>query len=171
MFSKVNIVKIVKHHISTLKNYRTNKYSVGDFILFFGIPLFIAVIFVYFNISLTHNLTSLLITSLSIFAALLFNLLLLIYDIVQKTKNRNTLKIRFLKEVYSNISFCILIAILAVVILIFISIFNNRNDLFIYRIFNLIFNFMAYYLITLFLLTLFMILKRIHVLLYKEVEK
>ena len=192
MFDKINVIKIVKDHISTFKDYRTNKYKIGDFILFFGIPLLIAGIFSYFNISLTHNLISLLITSLSIFAALLFNLLLLIYDVVQKTKNESALKIRFLKEVYSNISFCILIAILAVIILILIScydelyvrndnmyyychvllsIFNGINDinntLFIYRIFN----FIAYYLIILFLLTLFMILKRIHILLYKEYKE
>jgi len=168
MFNKVNVIKIVRDHISTLKDYRTNKYKIGDFILFFGTPLFIAVIFAYFNISLTQNLISLLITSLSVFAALLFNLLLLIYDVVQKSKNGNALKIKFLREVYSNISFCILIAILAIVILILISIFNNRNDiLFIYQIFN----FITYYLITLFLLTLFMILKRIHVLLYKEYKE
>lgn len=168
MFDKVNVIKIVGDHISTLKDYRTNKYKVSDFFLFFGLPLFIAIFFAYFKISLTQNLISLLITSLSIFAALLFNLLLLIYDVVQKSRDGNSLKIKFLKEVYSNISFCILIAILAVVILILISIFNNnRSVLFIYQIFN----FIAYYLIILFLLTLFMILKRIHILLYKEVEK
>ena len=167
MFDKVNVSKIIRDHISTLKDYRTNKYKIGDFILFFVTPLFFAVIFPYFNILLTHNLISILITSLSIFAALLFNLLLLIYDIVQKSKNENRLKIKFLKEIYSNISFCILIAIWAVVFLILISISDSRCSTLIF----LSFNFIAYYLMVLFLLTLFMVLKRIHVLLYKEVEK
>jgi len=166
MFDKINVSKIVKDHISTLKDYRTNRYKIGDFILFFITPLFFAILFLYFKIQLIHNLISLFVTSLSIFAALLFNLLLLIYDIMQKSKNYNTLKIKFLKEVYSNISFCILIAILAIIILILINVFNKCN-VFIF----LVFNFMGYYLITLFLLTLFMILKRIHVLLSKEVEE
>ena len=168
MFDKINIIKIVKDHISTLKDYRTDKYKIGDFFLFFGIPFLIVVILVFFNILLTSKLISLLITSLSIFAALLFNLLLLIYDVVQKAKNGSKnarIKIRFLKEVYSNISFCILIAVLSVAILILISIFNNITTLIYF------FNWIAYYLIILFLLTLLMILKRIHVLLYREVEE
>lgn len=167
MIEKINISQIVKDHISTLKNYETGKYSFWDFVLFFFVPFLIGGVLVYFRFKLTKEIVNGLVTSLSIFAALLFNLLLLIYDIIRKTENSegiNGLKTTFLKQIYSNISFCILIAI-STVILLLISFLNIEIALLHY-----ILAFFVYYLVSLFILTLFMILKRVHILLSKESE-
>lgn len=178
MIEKINISKIVIDHISTFKDYSTGKYNFADFFLFFLFPFLIAGILTYFNVVLSENIVNVLVTSLSIFAALLFNLLLLIYDIIQKpddTNNIRKLKKNFLKEIYSNISFCILIAIITVILLLisFLN-FDNQQIEFIYQqsnIFSCIITFFIYYFVMLFIFTLLMILKRVHVLLSKEFER
>lgn len=165
MIDKINFSKIVKDHISTLKDYNLNRYSAGDFILFFFVPLALSGVLVYFNLALNNDIINVLVTSLSVFAALLFNLLLLIYDIIRKPENsngNNGLKTEFLKQIYANISFCILISIITIILLI-IS-FLNISQL------KTVLNFLIYFFVSLFILTLFMILKRVHILLSKEFE-
>jgi len=167
MIDKINISKIIKDHVSSLKDYNTGNYSCYDLLLFFGIPLLFTFILVYYNISLSENIISILITAFSIFAALLFNLLILIYDIIQRSKKDvNKLKIKFIKEIYANISFSILVSIVLVFFLLSIC-FIETNQMWVLLI---PLQFVIYYFTLLFLLTLLMILKRIHVLLSKEIE-
>lgn len=166
MFEKINISNIVRDHLATLKDYKTQKISLSDIILFLILPISVSVIIMY-NYRLCKDIVSILITSFSIFAALLFNLLLIIYDIINKHYKKDDEKIKlkkpFLKEIYSNISFSILIAIVIIVLALSLFIINK----FPYRYFI---EFIIYYSIILFILTLFMILKRIHILLSKEIE-
>ncbi len=166
MFDKINISRIVKDHLATIKNYKTGKISLNDIVLFFLFPIIISFIIV-FNFILCKDIINILITSFSIFAALLFNLLLIIYDIINKHFNKEDrnlkLKKAFLKEIYSNISFSILVAIVIIVLCLSLFIINKIP----YRYFI---EFIIYYVIVLFILTLFMVLKRIHSLLSKEIE-
>ena len=169
MLDKINPKNIILDHISTLKNYRTQKTSFGDIFTFFILPLIIGVFLLFFiKIEISDGVINILITSLSIFAALLFNLLLLVYEIVNGNGNKTKIKSKALKEIYSNISFSIFSSILAVILLLLYSIiytYVNGKQIFIWII-----NFLIYYLTITFLLTLFMILKRIHVLLSKEFD-
>ena len=71
---------IVLDHVGTWRDYSTEKYRPSDFLLFLGVPVAIAGVLVYFYGNLRPNLITIVATSLSIFAALLFNLLLLVYD-------------------------------------------------------------------------------------------
>jgi hypothetical protein len=84
MIEKINVFRIFKDHITTLKKYDNAKISKRDITLFFVLPILISIILVYMRILLNDNGINILITSFSIFMALLFNLLLLIYDIVCK---------------------------------------------------------------------------------------
>ena len=168
MFSKINVTEIVKDHLDTLRDYATGKIMIGDIIIFFIFPL-LAALFVVFILQflLTDAAANVLVTSLSVFSALLFNLLLLIYDIIRKEERHQKPKNKmpkFLKEIYSNISFSILIAVICIAILLltFLDISNQY--------FNHFLSFTVYFLVSLFILTLFMILKRIHVLLKKEID-
>lgn len=172
MFDKINIISILTDHINTLRNYRTNKYKIFDLILFFLIPLPFSIILTYIYGITSNTLITIFSTSLSIFAALLFNLLLLIYDIV-RNKDENTenhkLKMTFLKEIYSNISFSILVAISTVVISLFIALIDKpKTDIQKWIIYIL--SIVIYYLTSIFILTFLMVLKRVHVLLSKEFE-
>ena len=166
MMDKINFFKIIQDHIHTLKDFDTKKYKLGDLILFFISPLVVGFLFIKFNFRLDDDIANVLVTSLSIFAALLFNLLLLIYNIILKPDNSESganFKNKFLKEIFSNISFCILISIFTIMLLI-ISFLDIQK-------LETILTFLVYYFISLFILTLFMVLKRVHILLTKEFEK
>jgi len=169
--SKLNVSSIITDHFATFKNFKTGKRKIGDYFVFLILPFVISIFFICFNILLTKELSNILITALSIFAALLFNLLLLTYDIINKNshvnftdttlKQKKQLKHKFLKEIYANISFSILISIISVILLL-------GNYFLPCGLIYLLFNFFSYFFIILFLLTLFLILKRIHILLSKE---
>jgi len=182
MMTKINVSKIIKDHISTLKIYESRtdaeydkgNYNLDDIFLFFIFPLLISGILIYLNLMLVKDLLNVLITALAIFAALLFNLLLLIYDIMPKVKaSKDQLKKKYIKQIYSNISFCILIAIVTVILLIVIYIdgnidhntYNTNTEYIIY-----ILTFIVYSLLFHFLFTLLMVLKRVHILLSKEFD-
>lgn len=165
MFDKINATKIVRDHVATLKSFDTDKYSSSDFLLFFFFPLLLSGILVYFKFILSKDFINILATSLSIFAALLLNLLLLIYDILRKSEKTDSnykLKAKFLKQIYANISFCILISIVTIVFLIIASLnIKQLESILAFGIYSLVF---------IFVLTLFMVLKRVHILLSKEVS-
>ena len=167
MFDKVNVFGIVLDHVGTWRDYSTGKYRPTDFLLFLGVPVAIAGVLVYFYGNLRPNLITIVATSLSIFAALLFNLLLLVYDAMGKSEgpngDSNKLRRRFLREVFSNISFAILVAIGAIVSVLTLVLVNCSSAA------EYVFSAIIYYLVSLFLLTLLMLLKRVHVLLSHEV--
>lgn len=177
ILDKINISKIVEDHIDTLKYYNTNKKSKGDIFLFFIVPLILSSAIVYFEFIPTEGTITIFVTALSIFAALLFNLLLLIYDITSKSKNteqKDELTSSFIKEIYSNVSFSILIAIttiiLSIVYYIWISTCTSEVEIINLSLTTYIFSFLIYYFMIQFLLTLLMILKRIHALLSNEIQ-
>jgi hypothetical protein len=181
MFDKISIANIIKDHISTLKNNKTRKTSYLDITLFFLIPLAISSFIVYVGMSLNDALVNALITSLSIFSALLFNLLLLVYDISEKksglpeatdpVENKRRIKTReLLREIYINISFSILVSIITVATLLIYFLKTSNCTLFSINTcsFQWLLALVIYYLTIQFALNLFMILKRIYVLLAKS---
>ena len=132
---------------------------------------------------LKESLANALTTSFSIFSALLFNLLLLVYDISEKDSNlsnknlpdlvaqkRQNSRRKLLQEVYINVSFSILIATVAVVLLLFYFLLDTIGNSSIVCTFTKVVAFGVYYLAIQFLLTLFMVLKRIYRLLSKAFE-
>lgn len=164
MSNKINVLKIITEHISTLKDYGTGRYDVCDLILFFFIPFLIAAILPFFKLLITKEVANVLITSFSIFVGLLFNLLLLIYDVSGKPgliKLSSNPKFNLLRQTYINTSFCILISIFTLILLLVFFIPINIIML-------KILSFLVYYLLGVFVLTLFMVLKRVYTLLSNE---
>ncbi len=164
MLTKINIKKIVIDHFKTLRDANSERISISDLALFFIIPFAAstAIVF-YFGILLSDNLINILITSLSIFVGLLLNLLVIIFDVVTKLKengNQETLKKKFLKEIYSNISFSILLSIVAILFLV-LSLTDNCY-------FKSVTNVITDALLLFFGITLLMILRRVHILLSNE---
>ena len=181
MFDKISIANIIKDHISTLRNNKTRKISYLDITLFFLLPFFISGFIVYLGISLNDALVNALITSLSIFSALLFNLLLLVYDVSEKksylpettdpVENKRRIKTReLLREIYINISFSILVSIISVSTLLIYFLKVSSCVFLSINIcsFQWLLALVIYYLIIQFALNLFMILKRIYILLAKS---
>ncbi|NMC60463.1 MAG: hypothetical protein GYA51_13930 [Candidatus Methanofastidiosa archaeon] len=152
-----------------------------DYIIFLGIPLVISIIFVCNNILLTKDAINTLVTSLSIFAALLFNLLLLVYDFGRKIPNEPVYskgvketgkveidlkkkRIDFINEVYCNISFAILVSLISVGFLIVLTLTLDVGTLIdsIEIPYKAIMSGIIYFLMFVFILTMLMILKRTH---------
>jgi uncharacterized Tic20 family protein len=212
VLEKINVIKVFEEHFETLKKYNSDSYSLEDIFLFIILPAILAYALIRCNISLTNNVIIILVTSFSIFAALLFNLLLLIYDIVSKSNGRKSnennndiestaninegssnkiekkkkknlsLKEKLLKQTYVNISFNITISIISITFLLILYLMKetiaiaidggniSQTILSVFQSLIPVLSFFIYYFLIQFMLTLFMILKRIHVLLSKEFE-
>ncbi len=168
MFNKVNIWLIVSDHVSTLRNYANNKVWIGDILLFLLTPIAAALLLTFvLRFELNIDAINALITSLSVFSALLFNLLLLIYDILRKESGGPTqanLRRKFLSQIYANISFSILVAVISIALLLLLFIETRLPY------FTLALNLVIYFLVINFILTLLMILKRVHILLASEIN-
>jgi hypothetical protein len=166
IFDKLNVSHIIRAHINTLWDYEKDTLSKGDIFVFFGLPALAAALILYlFKTPVDRATSNILITSLSIFSALLLNLLMLIYDLVRKeeetepdpgTENR---AVKLLQEIFTNISYSIVVSVFCVAILL-IAYLEIRSGIFL-QIFSLV----VYFLVIQFLLTLFMVLKRVHILL------
>ena len=78
--------------------------------------------------------------------------------------NDDTLRRQVLREIFSNISFAILVAIGAIVSVLILALVKGAN------VAEYVWSVLIIYLVTLFLLTLLMLLKRVHVLLRREAD-
>jgi FtsH-binding integral membrane protein len=172
ILAKINILKIIQDHLDTLKDYGDENYSVEDIILFFIFPFLASFILVTFvQLRLSDSLIGILVNVFSIFAGLLFNLLVLVYDIISKlarpndsSKKSDKFRINILKQIYSNISFEILLSLFNVLLLSVSSLFVKTH------LRNAIFSAAVFYLVILFTLTFLMVLKRVHKLLSDGIE-
>lgn len=115
----MDVKQIVKDHIKTLKNSNSNKLNISEILFFFIFPLILSLLLTWKKI-LSSGDMSLVITAFSIFAGLLFNLLVLTLDMVRKIKNgrmeeqdasSQNIKEQLIKETYTNISFCIMLSL------------------------------------------------------------
>ncbi len=165
LFNKINVSRIIRDHIGTLIDAQTRKISVWDLILFFVLPAIAAVLILFvMGTPIDRPISNILITSLSVFSGLLLNLLLLIYDLVMKEVQESgqeqepTPKGQLLREIVANISYSILVSVFCVAILLIAYLDIGSG------VFLKIFSFSVYFLVIQFLLTLFMVLKRVHVL-------
>lgn len=167
---KMDVKQIVKDHIKTLKNSNSNKLNISEILFFFIFPLILSLLLTWKKILSSGDMSSV-ITAFSIFAGLLFNLLVLTLDMVRKIKNgrmeeqdasSQNIKEQLIKETYTNISFCIMLS-LALLCLSFFFVIGITN----YYI-KIILSIFIYWLVTTFILTLLMVLKRIYTLLSEE---
>jgi hypothetical protein len=105
-----------------------------------------------------------LITALSIFAALLFNLLLLTHSIVTQTESElHEGRRKLLREIYAHISYAVLISVIAIVFLLASVVLPSGSPWVDFTLSGAV-----YFLVLNFLGTLFLILNRIHVMLAAE---
>lgn len=179
MFQRINFYKIIKDHLNTLRRIDNNKNEIAfwDCILFIVAPLMIAIVLAHFRISISSHITDL-ITAVSIIGGFLFNLLAIIYGLMDKLttdsqasapeSETGKLKRLFIKELHINISFNILISLFLLVSLLLYSYLPNEQcELWIIGI-HWVLTVLTYFLSILFFLTMLMILNRIYILLKKD---
>src|SRR5215831_11060237 len=116
--SKINPFRIISDHFRTLKEHGSTSMGIGDVFIFLLIPLILAGVGFWRQINFKAETINIIVTAFSVFAALLFNLLMLIYGLVQRKddSNESRLKAAFLKEIYSNISFTVFVSLLIIVV-------------------------------------------------------
>ena len=122
MLVKINVLAILKDHFNTLRNDRNNERSKRDIVLFFVVPFLVAAGAVFVHGSMDNTEVTVLVTAFSIFTALLFNLLVIIFDLINRGGNAGhetvaILRGELLRQTYNNVSFCILVAIVAIALL------------------------------------------------------
>lgn len=172
MFNRIKLWPIIKAHLKTLRSINRPVEDTSiywrDLTTFFVAPLIIAITLYIMKLNLNSQVSNL-IAIISIFGGFLFNLLAIIYTYLDKIKTDTTDKVKqiFAKEINANISFCILLSILVVLLLLAYSLIPSSVILFIVCARRYI-EFIIYYLLILFFLTLFMVLSRVFVLLQVE---
>lgn len=173
LLAKINCSAIVKAHTLTLVDGRINENKIfsGDVFLFYLAPAVLAFPLGFF-LAPTDTFVNVLITSLSVFAALLFNLLMLVLGVIEKRKGNNNF-IVLQRETYANISYAILVSLIAVGLLLIPALFSfdektHSDNWIVYGRKTLWFA--IFFLLINFSLTMAMVLKRMHKILVKLLE-
>lgn len=125
MSSKVNIIGIIKGHMWTFRDRRSDKVSILDLILFFAIPLVVAVISGQYKYLLSKEVVSNLVTAGVLLSGLLLNLIVLVYNLKEKlpkvdSKDPNHVQVQLkhsvLVELYYNISYATIVSFLMLLV-------------------------------------------------------
>ncbi|HFF1818100.1 TPA: hypothetical protein ACKR0B_003590 [Pseudomonas aeruginosa] len=184
MSSKVNIKEIVLGHFGTLKNV-DGGWSYFDFITFCCIPVVFGAFSVAAEFVLNNDISSLLVNFGAIFTALLLSVLVLVYDQESKLDERFQRdaelnrpadvfylgKKKLLDELYYNISYSILSSLVLIAVCFAFSVADSFVDpkaakISISLVFSkLVFTPLAVTVSVNLLLTIVMIVKRLHSLL------
>lgn len=173
---RINVWHIVKDHFKSLWLEYDGKIKEelywGDKFMFFIVPIGLTVALIYNDVSLKSQVGNL-IKALAIFGAFLFNLLAVIHGQLDKiksqTENINNKKLRnrkerFAKDIHANITFCILLSIGLIVLMLIYDLTPLDYD----KIVNMSIIKLSlaaiYCLLTLFGLTLLMVINRVYIL-------
>lgn len=175
MIDKVDIRQIVVDHLRTLRAPGAERQSVEDLSVFYGVPLFAGLLYLLFSGSpaVGNKIDEVLVSSFSVFAALLLNIQVFLLGFQVPTsqsaadtelgvedraliEKKDDMRRTFYRELFSNISYAILLA-MGIVVITLIAIFCQIDQS---RIVKLI----QFILIMHFALTLLMVMKRVHVL-------
>ena len=179
MLTRINFFGIIKSHFKSLRSLNQKSDSIywGDFLLFIVVPVIISAGLTVYGVAIKNELNSL-IAAISILGGFLFNLLAIIYSLLDKIKLdvdsesdqfKNMIKLRFVKEIHSNISFNILIAIFSTIFLVIYSF--DYSKVFLGCLIESTLLFINYFLLFIFVLTLLMVLNRIYIILDKQIKK
>jgi hypothetical protein len=173
--SKIDVSSIVRSHISTLVDYSTHRRSKGDLWLFFGLPFLISGLAVYFKWALSVDALNALLAAFAIFAGLLLNLLLLVYTFSidgNYPAPLERVRTQFVRELHNNIAYAVLVSIVIVVVsLIAVTKIKIHEGAPATPHTGPYISSILIYLTSNFILTLLMILKRIHVMMNEKLER
>ncbi|MBZ9959314.1 hypothetical protein [Mesorhizobium sp. BR1-1-14] len=157
MTGKLDLRMIVKDHLSTFSDDGT--YSVELFFITVAAPLAFALAALRHGPSIVNDNIDTLISVFAIFSGLLFNVLMLIYSLPIGNGDGQKL----LRESIANISYAILVALAAVIVLTALLFVSGYARQFLEAC--------VVFFSANFLLSLLMVLKRIHLLLREKFPK
>lgn len=187
MSAKINICVIIKDHFDTLRDNRDNKLSMLDIFTLFGIPIIIVIAVMMSKYIINKEFVSLVVNFASIVTSLLISVLVLIYDQYSKVDvdsdvSENDIKVKIkkrelLEQLFSNVSFTILMGIITVIFCLILNTFTitasgyyeaitfSVADYPVTMSSSLFMPFILFFLLEM-IFTLFMGLKRLHILFF-----
>lgn len=165
-----SVTNIVKEYIKGFKNDRTKKVVIIPFLIAFIIPILFAILIN--NIKQIDGKTIEIITIIiSILTSMFFTVLALIIDIKARTKERQESKklnandiqktMKLIRLIYHALMFEILLCIF-ILLLCFIGVFTE--------VFTSLLSFLIYYFTFTMLINMFMVLKRVFVIIEHEIN-
>lgn len=166
MLDRVGFGALIVAHLKTLRSYRTRRYRVRDLAFFFVLPAAVATAIVIFDISILP-ITDMIVIVVSIFAGLLFSLLILVYESALRQREpgvRETIRRDLLEQAYANTAFAILIAVPTVLTTLLPRLSKPGSWP------EMIYSAIAVFLFGVFLLTLLLIIRRVGALMRSDVE-
>ncbi|MEG9531624.1 hypothetical protein [Mannheimia indoligenes] len=182
MSKKINVWIIIKDHLNTLRDHENDKISKLDILTFLVFPFSIVVGLVFYRYAINAELVSLIVNFASIVTSLLISVLVLIYDQYSKVdvcNDMQKLKKIVLEQLFSNVSFTILMGIITVILCLLLNSFPiDENGL--YQTINInikeytttlsiiIFTPTILFFLLEMILTLFMALKRLHIVFFAK---
>ncbi|HLP27915.1 MAG TPA: hypothetical protein VK147_04680 [Candidatus Didemnitutus sp.] len=183
---KISPRHIIMDHWQTLRSYGKSKVSWVDVGMQYGAPLVIAGFWVYSTPTITSEFVATVLTVVSIMAALLLNLQVLLIGVVDKVADRYEALLNgtrgpaknevvgdriekarrvLLAQTNSNVSYAILVCLVLIIALL-ASYVKEPN-----RLIGSIGLFIIYFLIAHFIVSFFMILQRVHVSLKSQIAR
>ena len=182
MSSKINFKCIIQGHLKSLIDDNSEKTSRTDLVSFFVLPCVFSILCAVFLKQIPENTIGLIVNISSIFTALLLSVIMLIYDQYGKAKNqldvfdkksqhadftkelnKAKLRVKILKQLYSNISYSVLVSLILVVFSLLYSFFSGWC-----YITDAIFIFIISFLSINLILTVLMVTKRVFLVLDSE---
>jgi hypothetical protein len=163
MSLKIDIFSIIKDHISTLKNANDGKATGWDKLIFLLSPIGLSISLLCLKIYFSEGFVNIIVSGLSIFVGLLFNIIVILFDIVKTDKVKKEKK-NLIREVVINISFCIVISLFAIIT----ALTTQLCWGFYVQILS---NFITYFLVLEFFITLLMVLKRMYFIFITELDE
>lgn len=120
MIRMIDLIPIVKDHFQTLRSHANNRILWGEISFFVGTPILLGVAATYldWNLRGVDNILA----SFAILAGLLFNLLVLLFDVATKAvtaggNNAQNVRLKLAKHLQANVTYALLIALIAAGIL------------------------------------------------------
>ncbi|MER5654278.1 hypothetical protein ABT076_14835 [Streptomyces sp. NPDC002131] len=157
MIRMIDLVPIIKDHFQTLRSHATNQVMWGEVAFFYGAPVLLGALGIFLNwkVQGVGNILA----AFAILAGLLFNLLVLLFDVAAKAAEAGGLgaqnaRLKLAKQLQANVTYALLIALAASGIL------GVASGMGMEKI-NRWLSSVLVVLLTHFLLTLFMIMRRI----------
>lgn len=115
ILNKINLLPILKAHFSTLKdNGSYSKISMGDCMLFFGLPIISGALPLYLGFRFRIDAINGFLNVFAVLTGLLLNLLVLVVTLSTSTVRRDVdfeLRNHLVREVFANSCFALIVAI------------------------------------------------------------
>lgn len=156
--SKFSVVDLVVDHFDTLRNYSTGKFSIGDLLVYLGLPVACATAVGIAGLRV-GNLPELL-AAVAILTGLIFNVFVLLFDLTMRAADRtDPAKLRDIMklagELRANISYAVLSGITMTAVIGGFVMLSGEKELPIVPTIVVVFG------LAQMLLTIFMVLKRV----------